>query len=170
MNSYFLPAFYLSLDSFIVALAVSPLISAPRARLCFATVFGLGDGLAVLIGFALKHAGFGFHLDEKFYSLIAAVYGLYFMAAALWKQFRVHPRLVYFLPALMSLDNLTYGLGLDLGATDVGPRAFALGLASLALAALGLMLGGLVHFIGVRASQLAAGVGLLTAAVVFSLT
>jgi manganese efflux pump family protein len=169
MSSFLLTAFVLSLDSFIVAVALSPLIRSPASRWRLATLFGICDGLAVLVGSGLNSSALSFHVPERVVAFFIIVFGVYFLVAAQWNQFRVRPRLVYILPVLMSVDNLAYGAGLGQVTGAVLAQALGLGAASLALAALGLYLGSFVRFASARTCQVAAGFALLTAGLVLSL-
>lgn len=169
MGSFLFTAFVLSLDSFVLAAALSPSISTSGARWRMASLFGLCDGIAVLAGFALSQTGLVVHISETAVPFFALVYGIYFLIAAQLKHFRAHPRLVSLLPAFMSLDNLAYGMKMGPVTSGVTEQAVALGLASMALAAAGLFLGSLIRFSGARASHLASGVALLVATLILSL-
>jgi hypothetical protein len=165
MSAFWWTTLFLSVDSFVMAAALSPLIRSPASRWCLASLFGLCDGLAVLVGSALSSTNLSLHLSERAVPCIAVVYGLYYLIAAQWDRFCKHPRLVWLLPPLMSLDNLAYGAGVQ----TVAGGALVLAVASLTLAALGFYLGSLVRFASERAREMAAGVGLLTAGLILSL-
>jgi putative Mn2+ efflux pump MntP len=167
MSSFLLTALLLSLDSFVVAVALSPLIKSPVSRWRLASLFGVCDGLAVLVGSALGHSVPGLHINERVVPFFVVVFGLYWLVAAQWKQFRAHPRLVFILPALMSLDNLAYGAGIGQLTGSVFTQAIALAAASMALAALGLYIGSFIRFASARASEL--GIALLAAGFVLLL-
>jgi putative Mn2+ efflux pump MntP len=169
MSSFCLTALLLSLDSFIVAVALSPLFEFPVWRWRLASIFGICDGLAVLVGSALSYTDLSFHIGEQAVPLFVVVFGIYCLVAAQWKRFRARPGLVCILPALMSLDNLAYGMSIGPLTVGVFAQALTLGAASLALAILGLYLGSFVRFASTRASELAGGVALLTAGLVLSL-
>jgi putative Mn2+ efflux pump MntP len=169
MSSFLLTAFFLSLDSFVVSVALSPLINSPVSRWRLASLFGICDGLAVLVGSAMSQSAPGLHVDERVVPSFVVVIGLYCLVAAQWKQFRAHPGLVGILPVLMSLDNLAYGAGIGQLTAGVFAQALALALASLTLAAMGLYIGSYVRFASARASELATGVGLLAAGLVLLL-
>jgi putative Mn2+ efflux pump MntP len=164
-----LTAFLLSVDSFVVAVALSPIIRSPVSRCRLASLFGVCDGVAVLVGSALSYSAPSLHIDERVVPLFVVVFGLYCLVAAQWKQFRTHPRLVGILPVLMSLDNLAYGAGIGQLPGGVFAQALVLAAASLALTALGLYLGNLVRFASARTSAFAAGIALLAAGLVLSL-
>jgi putative Mn2+ efflux pump MntP len=169
MGSFVFTAFVLSVDSFVVAIALSPSIPTLGARCWMASFFGLCDGIAVLAGFFLSQIGLMLHISETAVPLCVLVYGIYFLIAAQWKHFRGHSRLVYLLPVFMSLDNLAYGMKVSQATTGVAVQAVALALASATLAAGGLFLGSLVRFAGPRTSRLATGMALLMAALILSL-
>jgi putative Mn2+ efflux pump MntP len=169
MDSFLFNTFVLSLDSFVVAIALSPSVSTSGARWRMALLFGLCDGIAVLAGFALSQTGLFVHISENAAPLFSLVYGIYFLIAAQWKHFRVHSSLVYLLPAFMSLDNLAYGLKISSAASpDLPLQVAALGMASMTLASVGFFLGGLIHFTNARSSHLATGVALIAAALMLS--
>ena len=169
MSSFLLTAFLLSLDSFVVAVALSPLIRSPVSRWRLALLFGVCDGLAVLVGSALSHTAPSLHTNERVVPFFVVVFGLYCLVAAQWKRLRTHPRLVCILPALMSLDNLAYGAGIGPVIGSIFAQALALAATSLALAAIGLYIGSFVRFASARASEVAAGIGLLAAGLVLLL-
>jgi len=169
MGAFLFTAFILGLDSFVVAVALSPLIRSPASRCRLASLFGICDGLAVVAGSALGAAGLGLHIGAGAVPCFAIVFGVYCLIAAQWQRFRVHPRLVWLLPPLMSLDNLAFGAGAGSLSAGTIAQAVALGAASLILAALGLFLGSLVRFASERASQFAAGAALLAAGLILSL-
>jgi len=169
MSSFLLAAFLLSLDSFVVAVALSPLINSPVSRWRLASLFGVCDGLAVIVGSALSQSVSGLHINERVVPFFVVVFGLYCLVAAQWKQFRAHPRLVWILPMLMSLDNLAYGAGIGELTGSVFTQALALAATSLALAAIGLYIGSFVRFASARASELAAGIALSAAGLVLLL-
>jgi putative Mn2+ efflux pump MntP len=163
MSPLLLTALFLSLDSFVVSIALSPLINSPVSRWRLASLFGICDGLAVLVGSALSQSAPGLHINERVVPFFVAVIGLYCLVAAQWKQIRANPGLVGILPFLMSLDNLAYGAGIGKLTASVFAQALALAAASLALAAMGLYIGSFVRFASARASELATGIGLLAA-------
>jgi putative Mn2+ efflux pump MntP len=169
MSSLLLTALLLSLDSFVVAVALSPLIQSSVWRWRLAAMFGVCDGLAVLVGSALSYSASSLHINERAVPFFVGVFGLYCLVAAQWKQFRADPRLVGILPVLMSLDNLAYGAGIGQLTGSVFAQALALAAASMALAALGLYLGSFVRFATARASEVAAGIALLAAELVLLL-
>lgn len=144
-------------DSFVGAVAISPLACTTRSRWRLVGLFGLCDGLAVVLGAALAStrldASFGSFLGPAF----AIVYGLYCLAASQWNRLRAFPRLVYLLPPLLSLDNLAAAMGGQCGIRD----AATLAVASAAAAAAGFYLGSLVRLATPRARQRAAGAALL---------
>jgi putative Mn2+ efflux pump MntP len=89
--------------------------------------------------------------------------GVYLLTAAGWKKFQANPRTILFLPALMSLDNFAYGVGIDPLNCSIWQRAIILGTASFSLAMLGLFAG---NFIGLPrrcAAEWSAGVALVGA-------
>jgi putative Mn2+ efflux pump MntP len=166
MKSFFLSAVLLSLDSLVVALALSPLLRSAAQRWRWAALFGLCDGLGVMMGFAFGEAGWGAALAHRAVPFIALSCGVYCLVAACWNKFRADPRLALALPVLMSLDNFAYGVGLDSLAGEALGRAVIMGLASFSLALVGLVLGGAIRFPGLRAREWSAGFALLAACLV----
>ena len=158
--SMFFSAGILSLDSLIVSVALSPLVPAPGKRWLLAGLFGLWDALAVPAGFACR--GSVAWADQAIpFFLIGC--GLYALVAAVWRRFTAHPGFVYFLPAILSLDNFAYGAVAGPLAGSWAVRAATLGLASFALAALGLFGAGWVRFANVRVAEASAGGALIAA-------
>jgi hypothetical protein len=70
MNSFLLTALLLSLDSFIVSVALSPLFRSPVWRWRLAAMFGVCDGLAVLVGSALSYTGLSLHNWRASHSIL----------------------------------------------------------------------------------------------------
>jgi len=147
----------LSLDSLVVSVALSPLLRSPRQRWFLAALFGLCDGLAVVLGVAWR-----FRLAPVIAPIFALVFGAYFLAPLFWNKFRADLRLVFILPLLLSLDNFAYGIESREIYGPVAVHAVVLGLVSFALAALGLFAGSHLRFSGARASQSFAGFALFT--------
>jgi len=113
-----------SLDSLLFCLAAGPLLRDWPSRLRLAFAFGLCDGAASLIGPALP-------LPEP------PAFALYLGAAFLLGLAAVRRRgILYGVPVILSLDNLA-------GYLDAGDAILA-GIASSALALLGLAIGGLL--------------------------
>ncbi|SPE55600.1 membrane hypothetical protein [Verrucomicrobia bacterium] len=167
MKTLFLNAGLLSLDSLIVSLALSPLVRSQAQRWRWAALFGLCDGLAVVIGFGLGAMGSGPPLAHRAVPLFILGCGIYCLVAAAWNKFRADPRLAVTLPILMSFDNFAYGMGIDPLASNLTAHALLLGLASFSLAMLGLSLGGLVRFPNRRTMECSAGFALVACFVLF---
>lgn len=168
MTPFLLPAVFLSLDSAIVAFALSPIIAPGGRQLRWAAWFGICDGLAVLAG---ASCGAG---SSSFASVAAPLFavccGIYFFVAANWNKFRADIRLVAALPILMSLDNLAYGMALEHSAGKLISGALMCALASAALAMVGFVFGRLVRPVGVREAERVAGLALIAAGGVLLLT
>src|SRR5215469_12802950 len=111
MTPFLSPAVFLSLDSAVVAFALSPIIAPGGRQWRWAAWFGICDGLAVAAG-ALCGAG-SISFAHVAAPLFAMCCGVYFIVAANWKKFRADARLAAALPVLMSLDNLAYGMTLE---------------------------------------------------------
>jgi len=139
--------FLLGLDSFIVSvpLGTTQPSASYRRRLAFA--FGLCDGLASLLGWAIGKAEWGTSLGHFEWLGPAAVgsYGLYVLGLA-WHSRRLAERgaegwLAFGLPLFLSLDNLAAGVGAGGSADSVVLVALAYGSLSGCLALLGLEVG-----------------------------
>src|SRR5260221_635693 len=91
-GAFLFTAFILCLDSFVVAVALSPWIQSPASRWRLASLFGICDGLAVVAGSALGAAGLGLHIGAGAVPCFAIVFGVYCLIAAQWQRFRIHPR------------------------------------------------------------------------------
>jgi hypothetical protein len=104
-------------DSAVIGCAVGPLLPNRSARIGLAGSCGLLDGLATLIG-----ASFGWQLSDEISSYLGRLfiicYALYLLGLTRWTGTGRRPAAVRLrrwpialLPALLSLDNLAYGLG-----------------------------------------------------------
>lgn len=167
-HSIFFSAFFLSLDSFVVALALSPLIPSRAQRWRLAALFGVGDGVAALIGSGLGWSSLGAAFAARAVPLFVLTHGVYCLVAAGWNRFRADPRLAFALPVLMSLDNLVYGFGAPAG--DLAAPAVVLGLVSFSFAAAGLWLGGVLRAARLRRADCTAGFALIAAGFVLLFT
>jgi len=163
MMALLLGAGLLSLDSLVVSLAISPLIQARAQRWRWAALFGICDGLAVVIGFAFGGVGWSAGFTHRAVPLFALSCGIYCLVAAGWNKFRADQRLAFVLPVLMSFDNLAYGAGVGPLTGGIAARAVVLGLASFSLAMLGLLLGGVIRSPNRRTTEWSAGFALVAA-------
>jgi hypothetical protein len=118
-------AFLLGFDSFLAGLAIGPILSSWSARAWIVGLFGLCDGLALLLGTA------GLHLVPE--PPAAALYLLGVVLVIL--AARRSRAWLYAMPVLFSLDNLA--------AAGSASDAPALAVSSSAMAAAGLALGAL---------------------------
>jgi manganese efflux pump family protein len=168
MNS----AFLLSIDSFIAALAVGPLMKSRFSRVHLAFWFGFWDGAATLIGATFGWGvRWGDQLSHWVVPLAALFYGISCVLAATWTGFRASPRLAFVLPFLMSFDNLAYGASIGpMAASQVVERAVTLCTASFLMAILGLLPASLLRFSSERARQYSTGFALLAASVLLFVT
>lgn len=166
--SIFIGAFFLSLDSFVVALALGPLIPSRAQRWRLAALFGVCDGVAALIGSGLGWSSLGAAFAARAVPLFVLICGVYCLVAAGWNRFRADPRLAFALPVLMSLDNLVYGFGAP--ASGFAAQAVILGLVSFSFAAAGLWLGGAMRAVGPRSADCTAGFALIAAGFVLIFT
>ena len=98
----------LGVDSLIACLAVGAVVS-KRARLPFAALFGLCDGLGFLIGSA-----FHWSMPDTTATVVAtAVFvalGVYWIALAIGSQRVSGTRCMWLLPVALSIDNITFGV------------------------------------------------------------
>jgi putative Mn2+ efflux pump MntP len=168
MNSFLLPAVLLSLDSAVVAFALSPIITRRARQQRWAAWFGICDGLAVTAG-ALCGVEWPL-LSHLAAPLFAVCCGVYFLVAANWNKFRADARLMAVLPVLMSLDNLAFGMALEHSPGKLVSSAMVCGMASAALAMTGFILGRLVRPAGLREATQVAGLALIAAGGVLFLT
>jgi putative Mn2+ efflux pump MntP len=168
MNSFLMPAVFLSLDSAIVAFALGPLIAPGASRQRWAAFFGICDGVAVVAG-ALWGAG-PTSFARVAAPLFAACCGVYFLVAANWNRVRADVRMTAALPILMSLDNLAYGMTLEHSGGKLVSGALVCGVASAALAMSGFVLGRTVRPPNLRQAENVAGLALIAAGGVLFLT
>ena len=105
----------LGVDSLIACIAVGPIMRLKASVLVpFAVLFGVGDGLGYLLGCAIHWSypdGWG-----GFAPAVVAVIGVYWIGVAIVSKRAAkaegNPKArwgVWILPALLSLDNITYG-------------------------------------------------------------
>jgi hypothetical protein len=157
----------LGLDSLIVCLAVGAIVDA-RSRLKLAVLFGVADALGFLVG-----AGLGWQLFSEGRStvvtsgiLVALALYLLVVAAGVPRVAALWP--VWVLPAVLLLDNLTYGLVGEHTAGSVFQQAGEQGLSSALLALVGLLAAAAVRPVivhrGVALNRVAGGALLLAAA------
>jgi putative Mn2+ efflux pump MntP len=129
----------LSFDSFIMSLALGSIIPSPTQRWRLAALFGVSDGLAVLVGSALGQGIWRHDVAHNIVLIYALAYGIFCLVSAHWNKFRANPRLAFALPVLMSLDNLVYGVGAGPSTTGIVESATVLSLMSFALAVPGVL-------------------------------
>jgi manganese efflux pump family protein len=166
MISPVISALLLSLDSFIATLAIGSVMKSWLTRVHLALWFGFWDGAATFTGAWFGSGEWGHKLSHWVVPLAALLYGISFLLAATWKQFRPSPRLAFVLPFLMSFDNLAYGASVGPVTAQVVERAVVLGVASFSMAILGLLPGSLIRFPSERAKQYLTGFALFAASVV----
>lgn len=156
-----LTAFLLGLDSAIVAAALSPLLKSSPTRLHWAALFGVCDGLAVIIGAkcGITFGGFS-HLAGP---LTVFCFGVYCLVAACWNTFRTNLRLALLLPVLMSLDNLAYGAKVSSQSAGLFSAALACAVASFVMAVGGCFIGSLVKMPDLRKAEMVSGLAFIAA-------
>ena len=151
MMSVLMLAFVLSLDSFLVSVALGTLDLGRSGERKLAALFAFCDSLAVLIGCLMGGSllgeiarPFGKVGDQAlwFYAAVIVVAGWGSQKPELWQR---TVKLAYILPFLLSLDNLAAGL--YLGKPGQPALAFSIaasGLVSGLMSMLGLRLGSLL--------------------------
>ena len=154
----------LGIDSLIACIAIGALVD-KRSRLWLASLFGLADGLAFLVG-----AGLGWGLLSQAASEVVEVgtlvaIGLYLLVvAAGTKQIASWP--VWLVPFALIADNLTYGMANETDGSVVG-QAATQAVSSSLLAFIGLLVAAwlprVLPVARVSAARVA-GAGLLVAA------
>ena len=167
MDSLLLTASLLSLDGFAICLALGPL--GPDTTRTLPLMFAICDGLASLIGPALAVPGVTTWAHELV-PLTVASYGVLVLALA------AHARpatrvggLVYFLPVLLSVDNLVATPAIGTGVSAI-LASLTVGTVSGVAAFAGLRVGAIGAATWSRVpSPLFSGLGLLTVAAWFVL-
>ncbi len=108
MWTLLMSAFGLSLDSFVVCLALGPLTTSRICRYRLAGLFGTCDAMATLLS-----AAFGITLPDWVKSLSPALVASYGLCVLLLSRVSAwNPRAIYLLPIALALDNLVAGLPL----------------------------------------------------------
>jgi hypothetical protein len=102
----------LGLDSFIVCLAVGPLID-KRWRLLYASLFGVADGVGFLLGAGLGWQFFSDGVSTVLQTAIVVGMGLYLLVVVAGTQQRASSWPLWVWPHLLVFDNLVYGLSRD---------------------------------------------------------
>jgi putative Mn2+ efflux pump MntP len=162
--------FFLSFDSFIMSLALGSIVHSPTQRWRLAALFGVSDGLAVLVGSALGQGVWRHDVAHNIVLIYALAYGICCLVSAHRNKFRANPRLAFALPVLMSLDNLVYGVGAGPSTTGIVERATVLGLMSFSLAVPGVLLWNFTRLPDARIRECLAGCALVVACASFLFT
>ena len=163
--SSLLAALLLGSDSFIVSLALGPLITRPPARRRLALAFGTCDAVATVVGLVLHwHIPGGWVTGAA--PVLAFAYGSYLLVIARVSPARLRRWPAYLLPALLSLDNLAYGSAARSLGAGILPHALVLGASSGALALTGLVAGGALGRRGRCSAERVAAAGLVAASFV----
>jgi putative Mn2+ efflux pump MntP len=139
----------LGVDSLIACIAVGPIISR-RIAVPFALLFGVGDGGGFLLGTAF-HWSVPDTLSNILQTAILVALGIYWIALAVYSKWAAKQELeqtskarwgVWILPAVLSIDNITFGLVDGVPAhASVWFSAGAQALSSTAQAGIGLAIG-----------------------------
>jgi putative Mn2+ efflux pump MntP len=161
--------FILSFDSFIVSIAIAPLAASMSSRLRWAALFGICDALAVLIGYAAGGLKWGPFVANNASPAFLFCCGIYFALAAFWNRFRADPRLAAALPVLLSFDNLAYGVSLQSGFSVVASHAVILGLGSVAMSALGFVIGQSLRSAAFKRNEMTAGLAMIAAGILLAI-
>jgi hypothetical protein len=98
----------LGIDSLIACLAVGAVVNR-RARLPFAALFGVCDGVGFLIGSAFHWSMPGMTATVVATAVFVAL-GVYWIILAIWSQRVSETRWVWLLPIALSIDNITFGV------------------------------------------------------------
>jgi putative Mn2+ efflux pump MntP len=160
----FMNAGLLSLDSLIVSLALSPFIRSSDKRWQLALLFGFCDSLATVIGLILRGADWDWHLSSQISPLFVFCFGVYFLLAFYWKKFRSNSNVIIFLPFLMSIDNLIYGIGGVSQSFNITAVIMISGFVSFFFSMLGFLIGRFIRFSDLHFSEKSAGFALVFAA------
>jgi hypothetical protein len=128
----------LGIDSLIAGIAIGALVDR-RTRPWLASLFGLADGVAFLIGAGLGVAIFSEAASEVLEVGLVLVLGVYLLvvAAGLQRMRGAAGWAVWVLPFALTFDNLTFGLADDTTGSVVG-QAVVQALSSALLAFIGL--------------------------------
>jgi hypothetical protein len=131
----------LGLDSLIVCLAIGVLVDG-RSRVKLAALFGAADGVAFLVA-----AGLGLQLFTEGASAVlttgaVTLLALYLLVVAAGTRHVVARWTVWALPAVLVVDNITYGALGDHAAGSLFAQAGAQALSSSLLAFVGLLAAG----------------------------
>jgi hypothetical protein len=128
----------LGIDSLIACAAVATVVS-PKARVPFAALFGVADGITFLVG-----AGLGWTISASAAANLQLgmflVLGFYLLVVAAGSQRVAAAWPVWVLPLALVLDNLTYGLADD-GGRSLLAQASEQALSSTLMALTGLAIG-----------------------------
>ncbi len=141
MSEIITSIFVFGADSFIVSVAIAPLVASARHRLYWAASFGMCDAFAVLLGHAYGGFTWGPFVANNASPIYLLCGGVYCLIAAFWNRFRADARLAALLPVLLSLDNLAYGISLPSGSLVVTSHAVLFGLGSIGMSSLGFYIG-----------------------------
>ncbi len=166
----------LGLDSLLVSIPLGALDLPAARRRRLALAFGLCDGLATGAGASLRPSAFGaLGADSTWIGpALIAGYGLYVLALG-WRAGAAvsrgrSGRLAYALPVLLSLDNLVGGASGFAGPIETAVAAVTMGALSGGMSLLGMAVGAAaIKRVSVRPDQIAGGLWLLAAAVMYSI-
>jgi hypothetical protein len=149
----------LGVDSFIVCLAISPIVE-PHWRWRLAALFGLADLIGFMVG-----AGLGLQIAAGASAVAKTTLlvgmGLWLIAVAAGTKHAGTRWSLWIIPWVLTIDNLTYGLVGDHSASSAFSQALAstlMGIAGIVLAA------GLARVAHRTVSTRLAGVALVVAA------
>jgi putative Mn2+ efflux pump MntP len=164
--------FFLSLDNFRSSIAIGTIPFGFRRALQIATIFGIWDGLAPLVGGVLGHyvGKMIGPIAEYVGPALLGIYGLYILFGALRKPAPDEidqPWVTLFgMPLSLSVDNLLAGAGLGLlGFSPLIP-AVVFGAMTAVMSLVGLCIGRFAaRLIPIR-SDIVSGISLVAAAIV----
>jgi len=153
----------LGVDSFIVCLAISPIVE-PHWRWRLAALFGLADFIGFMVG-----AGLGLQIAAGASAVAKTTLlvgmGLWLIAVAAGTKHAGTRWSLWIIPWVLTIDNLTYGLVGDHSASSAFSQATEQALASTLMGIAGIVLAaGLARVAHRTVSTRLAGVGLVVAA------
>ena len=169
MIALLLLGFALGLDSFRVSIGLGALRLMRRQQIVLAASFGIGDGVAPLVGLWVGRSALGsWHgLPSLAGPLLLAAYGLSLATSRVRSDDGAERRWhLLGLPLVLSLDNLVGGVGLGLLGYSPWSSAAVLGVTSALLALAGLRVGALISTRLSFQPERVSGVLLIAAAVV----
>ena len=162
--------FVLSLDNFLVAVALGTVPFGVRRAVQVALTFGLWDLVMPLVGLVLgRQAGSAIGpVAELVGSIALGGYGLYLLIGALRRpepEELDHPWALFGIPLTLSLDNLVAGASLGLLGFSPLLSSVAFGAITAVMSLVGLLVGRFVARLVPTRSDVVSGIALIASAV-----